>query len=174
MLTKATSGTLEVTRVLAVQHAAGKQLSQMLTLHTSDGATLSLTPDHALFVDGTLVATADAKVGSTLVRANGAAVKILRIIDAKAAAVINPVTASGTILASDVGAPVLAASHPMWIAPLVLQSPLVRVFVNSAVYTVGDVTDMTNFCMILFAKTAAALAIVIVGAKVLQRGATAK
>ena len=154
--------------MLAVQHATGEQLSNMLTLHTADDTTLSLTPEHALFVDGILAAASDAKVGSTLTRADGSATKVLRIAYAEAAVIINPVTASGTILASDFGAPVLAASHPIWIAPLVLRSPFVRALVNGAVYIVGDVTNMMFFGIILLAKVAATLAVVGGGVKVLQ------
>ena len=38
-------------------------------------------------------------------------------------AVINPVTAGGTILALGSGAPVLASTHPEWSASFMLASP---------------------------------------------------
>ena len=66
------------------------------------------------------------------------------------------------------GAPVLAASHPAWLAPLVVKSLLARSAVNAAVLVVGDVTDTTNFTAILLAKLGAAAAVAAVTAKVLR------
>lgn len=158
VLTASASGALSTTRILALQHASADHLSKMRTLHTSDGATVSLTPDHGLFVGGTLAAAAEAMVGSTLTRADGKEVQIKHVTEVEAAPVINPVTARGTILASDSGEPVLAASHPMRLAPLIVKSPAFRAVANVAVFMAGDVTDWTTFAAVLSAKLVATLA----------------
>lgn len=54
------------TTVVSVQHEAVNTFAEMLTFHTADGAAVTMTPDHALFVDGALVAAPDAKVRSFL------------------------------------------------------------------------------------------------------------
>ena len=65
---------------------------------------------------------------------------------------------SGTILASDSGAPVLAASHPIWIAPALLASPTVRVVTNVAIFIAGDVDTITTGATLGLAKMGATLA----------------
>ena len=54
VLTQAQSGEAVVTRVVVNQHVLSRKTSEMITMHMSDGRTLSLTPDHALFVNGAL------------------------------------------------------------------------------------------------------------------------
>ena len=137
VLTTSVGGSLTETAVLANQHALETAVAEMLTLVTSDGTRISLTADHALYVDGKLESAAKAVVGARLTDAHGTLVTIRNVIRSETA-VINPVTASGTILATDRGAPILAASHPIWIAPLVLASPAARYMINAAVYTFGD------------------------------------
>jgi len=166
-----TEGELAITSVVANQHAASDETAPMLTLHTSGGAALSLTLDHAIFIDGKLAAAADAKVGSSLTNARGEATTIKRIVRSEAAAIINPVTASGTILASDKGTPFLAASHPMYIAPYVLASPAARAVVNAAIFVAGDVVDVATFAASLLAKIGATAALVALTKKVLRRRA---
>jgi hypothetical protein len=153
-------GALAITRVVVNQHVNADKSAPMLTLHTSQGA-VSMTPDHAVFVDGALVAASEAKVGSVLTNAQGE-VAIKRITKSDAA-IVNPVTASGTILASDASAPVLAASHPIWIAPLMVESTVARSVANAALYFVGnsvETSSRTGFVALLLAKAAATLAVV--------------
>ena len=54
----AVAGSLVLTRVVVNQHAAseGRFLAEVLTLQTNDGTSLTLTPDHAIFIDGKLAA----------------------------------------------------------------------------------------------------------------------
>jgi hypothetical protein len=167
VLTTTTDGGLAVTNVIVNQHAATDDRSKMLTLTTSDDGALSLTPEHGLFVDGALAAAADAKVGSALTRADGSTVTVKRITEADAAAVIMPVTAAGTILASDHGAPVLAASHLMKYAPL-YKYAAGRAFASLVLYVVGDVTDWTAFGATIVAKLGASLVVAGVAAKALR------
>ena len=170
VLTATTGGGLATTRVVVNQHASADHTSKMLTLHTADGTKLSLTPDHAIFVDGALAAAAEAKVGATLTRADGTAVKIVRVAEADAAAVISPVTTSGTILASDAdsrGEPLLASSHLMLFAPLYKYAAS-RAAANAALYVVGDVTNWTEFVATLLAKLGTALAVAAVASKALS------
>ena len=139
----------------------------MLTLRMSNGASLSLTPEHGLFVDGALVAAAAAKVGSSLMGGDGTIVTVEHVTEDEAVLVINPVTASGTILASDTGAPVLAASHPMWIAASVVNSPLIRAFVNFVILFVGDETSPARFTMFFFARLVGFLVVALVPSAVM-------
>ena len=142
------------TTVVAVQHNAVDTLAEMLTLHTADGSSVSMTPNHAVFVDGELVAAADAKIGSTL--STGIVTKITK----GEASIINAVTASGTIVADGI----VAASNPMWIASLTVDAPLTRAVVNAVLYAVGDVDSVTAGC----AKVAATLAGAALAAKALR------
>ena len=60
-------------------------------------------------------------------------------------AVINPVTASGTILAADHGAPVLATTYgSLAVARIMLGSTVARVLINAGVYVAGDVNSVTE------------------------------
>ena len=120
------------TSVVAVQHKAVDTIAEMLTFHTAAGAMVSMTPDHAVFANGELVAAADVKVGSVL--SSGAVERITK----SEGAIINVVTASGTIVADGV----LAASNPLWIASLTVDAPLARAVVNAVLYAVGDVDSV--------------------------------
>lgn len=155
-----TEGLLAITRVVVNQHAHADKSAPMLTLHTSQGA-VSMTPDHAVFVDGALVAASEAKAGSVLTTAEGE-VAVARVTKSEAG-IINPVTATGTILASDASAPILAASHPIHIAPLMLESSVARSVANAALYFVGnsvETSSRTGFVALLLVKAAATLAVV--------------
>ena len=141
VLTVAVDGGLEVTRIVVNQHQHDDDEAELLVLHLSSGAELVLTPTHAIFADGALVAASEATVGAVLeCRAEvGAAAKVVvERVERTRGAVINPVTAAGTLLASDRGPPVLAASHPMWIAPILVGSVVARALANAALAAVGD------------------------------------
>jgi len=159
VLTSTPQGTLAATRVLVNQHASEEMVANVLKLTTAQGTSISLTPDHAIIVDGMLVAAAEAIVGAVLTSSDGTSMTIGRI-ESGAAPVINPVTESGTILASDVGEPVLAASHPYWIAQLVLESPTARTVVNAALYAVGDVPSIAAGFTALLIKSTVILGII--------------
>jgi len=98
---------------LIAQHKAVDTISEMLTFHTAAG-TSSMTPDHAVFADGELVAAAQVKVGSLL--STGA----FKHITKSEGAIINAVTADGTIVADGI----LAASNPMWITSFTVDAPI--------------------------------------------------
>lgn len=132
--------------------------AEQLTTH--EGTTLSVTAEHSLYVNGNLEAAAEAIVGSYLSDGRGGTLTITSIsVSAQPLLVINPVTASGTLLVSDDGDPVLAASHPHWIAPLILESATVRTLVNAALITVGDICGSARFAATLIAKLAATVAL---------------
>jgi len=104
-----------VSRVIVNQHRAVEKMASLLNLEHTKG-TLSLTPDHALFVDGKIAAAVEAVPGSKLGDAS-----VVRTTSSTGA-VINPITASGKILAAGEGEAVLAASTPNWIAEYLLTS----------------------------------------------------
>ena len=157
-------GALATTTVMVNQNTTEDKLADVLTLHTAGGGSLSLTGDHALFVDGSLIAAADVKVGSVLTSGI-----VRRVAKAEGVAVVNAVTAAGTILVSDgEGAPALAASHPVWLASLVLDSVVVRFGVNAACAYVGDVPSVAHGVVLGLTKLAATLAVLAVAAKALR------
>ena len=178
ILTLTRDGALAFTHVVAVQHKASDQLSAMLTLHIDDTASLSLTPDHALYIDGALVAAREARVGAALRTIKRDAAIIQRITVAEEAAVINVVTVSGCLLLIDAPAangangevaPVLVASHPIWLAPWVLESPVIRVLANALLLAAGDVdTIMAGVARVLtklVASCAAAFLVIVISLK---------
>ena len=92
----------------------------------------------------------------------GAAGGVKRVTKSKAA-IINAVTASGTIVADGI----LAASNPMWIASLTVDAPITRAVVNAALYAAGDVVVDTVAAG--FARLVATLAIAALAAKALKK-----
>lgn len=104
-----------VTRVIVNQHAAVRVKSSLLEI-VSDAATVSLTPDHVLSVDGQFAPARNVVVGSKLGEHG------VTRVSSKLGLVINPLTVSGKILAQD---SVLATTYPEWIADYMLSS---RVF----------------------------------------------
>ena len=155
-------GGSDLTRVVAVQHKAVDTTAEMLTFDTADGASVSMTADHAVFVDGQLIAAAEVKVGSLL--STGA---VKRITKSKGA-IINAVTASGTILATDAGAPVLAASNPLHIARRTIYAPVARAVLNAALYAAGDVDTVAAGFVGVLTKLVAATATVALGARAMR------
>ncbi len=127
------------TTVLAVQHKAVDTRADMITLHTADGGVLSLTHDHALFVDGVLRAAREAKVGATLTNALGQPTRIKRIVKGEGL-IVNAVTCDGTIVANGL----LAASNPLSIASLTVDKPLLRAVVNAVIFVAGDVDSVAS------------------------------
>jgi len=108
--------TIGIDRVLVNQHTALSTRSALMMLHTSSGS-VSLTPDHVLQVDHQFVPARHAHVGARLTSTHNKTVVILSISHGFGD-VINPLTTSGTILAagSATGRPIVAATHPEWIA----------------------------------------------------------
>ena len=71
----------------------------------------TVTPSHVIMVDGAFLPAREAKVGAAL------SAGVITKVTETAGSVINPVTASGTILAAGpTGAPVLASVYGEWIA----------------------------------------------------------
>jgi len=157
------SGALALTHILVNQHASAADsdpaTSPLLRLHTSDGAVLTLTPDHALYVNGVLAAVRDVVVGSVLTTTHATTTTVTHVTPLSRGPVVNPTTASGTILASDHGEPLLAASHPIWIAPLLLSSPTARIVANVALSLAGDAASKATFAAVVLAKIGGTIAI---------------
>jgi len=168
VLTMDEAGALAVTRVVVNQHASSADATaSLLSVRTAEGTSLSLTPDHAIFVDGTLAAASTILVGARLRSADGT-VAVAKIITRRAAAVVNPVTVAGTILVSDEGAPVLAASHPIGVASIVLRSSVARTAANAALSVAGTTIDYRTplqLVVVVVAKVAAAVVLGTLGAK---------
>ncbi|KAG1670162.1 hypothetical protein FOA52_000874 [Chlamydomonas sp. UWO 241] len=74
---------------------------------------LEVTPNHAVYVDGVFMAASSACVDGEMSMADGQRVTITSITHATGA-IINPITASGTILAGPAGAAVLAGTVDFW------------------------------------------------------------
>lgn len=106
--------------VVVNQHVEDAHTTKLLKIETADGAALTVTPDHVIFTDGEFVAASDAVIGKSL--SAGVVARVSEI----SGGIVNPVTTSGTILAADVaapGKPLLASTHPSWIASFMLSAP---------------------------------------------------
>jgi len=102
------------TRVIVNQHAAVSVKSSLLHIGTAD-ATLSVTPDHVINVDGKFAAARTVGVGSKLGEQ-----EVVRVTSS-IGEIINPLTASGKILTQG---GLLATTYPEWIADFMLSSTL--------------------------------------------------
>ena len=121
--------------VVVNQHKGSTRASSLVELHHSAG-TLALTLDHIIAVNGIFAPAKDATPGSTLTLAGGGSAVVERVTTASGA-VINPVTDSGTILATGLtGEPVVAATHPEWSAAFMManKGPLPLFYTLSAVF----------------------------------------
>ena len=129
------------TRVILNQHKVEREAdasSPLLTLHYDRG-TLGVSPDHVLRVGDGFGPARTATAGTDLVGADGKPARVSRV-EVSRGGVVNPLTVSGTILASGpTGAPVLASVYGEWIAdyflgvatyplPYSLASGLARLF----------------------------------------------
>jgi len=103
-----------VARVVVNQHVRSAGTAALLTVQLAHGS-LSITPDHVLFVDGVAAPASSVKPGSKL-----AGEEVLGV-SRRIGRVVNPITASGSILAADDdGVPVRAATGNEWLADLML------------------------------------------------------
>ena len=103
------------TRVVVNQHVGAGKTSAVITIRHTEGS-LSLTPDHVIELDGAFIASREAAAGATL--SSGATVTAVSL---GVSGIINPHTASGTILAADgVGKPVVAATGNEWLSSWLL------------------------------------------------------
>jgi len=152
------------TTVLANQHKAVDTFAEILTFQTAGDTSVSMTPDHAVFADGALVAAAEVKVGSIL--STGAVTRITK----GEGSIINVVTSDGTIVADGV----LAASNPYWIASLTVDAPLARAMVNAVLYAAGDIDSVAAGGRVVMGKLAACLVAVGLTAKALKAGKGSK
>jgi len=112
------SDSTEVSRVIVNQHATEEwRLSSMVSIkHT--GGSLSLTPDHVLKVDGQFKPAREVIQGSML----EPGFEVL-VVSPSVGGIINPITTANTILAADIdGMPVLASTHPEWVAEYLLSA----------------------------------------------------
>ena len=113
-------GAPSIDRVVVNQHreASAAGSATLLTLVHAAGS-LTLTPNHVVWLDGGFAPARSAAVGSVL--SNGLEVTA---ITAHAGGIVNPIVAGGTILASDKadGGPVLAATADEWTADVLLSA----------------------------------------------------
>ena len=107
-------------RVVVNQHATDTRSVSLVKIETADGAILTMTPDHAVAIDGVFVAASFAAVGSSL------STGVITKVSSSSGRIINPITASGQILAADADgsrAPILAATWPASVAQSFLAAP---------------------------------------------------
>jgi len=102
------------TRVIVNQHAQVSLKSSLLRIGT-EAATIGLTPDHVLAVDGKFVPARNVVVGSMLSEGE------VLSVTSTSGEVINPLTASGKILTQG---GILSSTYPEWIADYMLSSVL--------------------------------------------------
>lgn len=105
-------------RVILNQHKQSSTWSTLVRIEAADGAAvLTTTPEHGIVLDGRFLAASEAVVGHHLTGADGEKLTVTKVSHSSGG-IINPITASGTLLVADVegGAPVLAATHPQQVA----------------------------------------------------------
>jgi len=121
----------EATRVLVNQHRAIFRASPTITIKHSHGS-LSLTPDHVLWVDGAFVPARHVRVGS-LLEPHSTVLSVGESI----LNVINPVTVNSRILVAGLeGQPVISSTHPEWVAASMLNAPVFPLrFTHGLAYT---------------------------------------
>jgi hypothetical protein len=116
------SGATVSTRVIVNQHVHQSSLSELLTVSYANGS-ISLTPDHVLSVDGEMASartiSPGAKLSMPTLEGDLQQIVVESVVKSTGG-IINPLTASGTILAAADGAPVLATAYPEWIASTLL------------------------------------------------------
>jgi len=111
-------GEAAITRVVVNQHVPPGKLANMVTIHDSAGPVLTVTPDHVILVDGKFGPARDASPGAVL--SSGRAVTSSHT---SLGGIINPLTATGTILAAHgLGEPVIASTASEWSADIVLSA----------------------------------------------------
>ena len=99
------------------QHAADTWRSRALVTLNHARGSITVTPDHALWVDGVPAPARLATPGTTLTLGAGGAV-VVESVHVSAGSVVNPLTPSGTIVAADAGGdPVVATTLGEWILP---------------------------------------------------------
>jgi len=117
------SGEPVATRIVVNQHIKPSNVvSEVLTVHHADGS-IAVTPDHVVSVDGEFASANTIAPGSTLAMptAEGHLRRVaVEAVTKSTGGIINPLTASGTILAATDGAAVLASAYPDWIASFML------------------------------------------------------
>lgn len=85
-------------RVFLFTHRDASASASFVQLHTAAAARpLALTPGHYLYVNGALAAASTARVGDTLLGADGTPARITRITFARARGLYNPQTAAGDV-----------------------------------------------------------------------------
>jgi hypothetical protein len=142
VLSLGANGEYSIERVVVNQHRLANTEAPLVSISHGEGA-LTITADHALWVDGRFVRADAATVGSTL-RAGQGNVAVERVSQVASGRVVNPVTSSGTVLAADArggGVPVLASTHP---------EHLVKHMLSSAV---PFPCSFFNLCSVLFPRT---------------------
>lgn len=116
------AGAPTITRVVLNQHIVDSYAATLLHLETTSGAAITVTPDHVIAIGGFHLFAAAAAANFSASLSAGPVAKITQI----SGGIINPVTTSATILASDTASPkqpLLASTHPEWSAQLFLSTP---------------------------------------------------
>lgn len=118
---------LGLERVIVNQHKTSSDSATLLKLKTASATTISVTPDHVIHLNGRFAPAAEASVGDRISVLSETTISEIAIVSISVitSKVVNPVTPSGTILAVENGGePVLASTHPEWIAHFLLELPV--------------------------------------------------
>ncbi|KAG1666190.1 hypothetical protein FOA52_012037 [Chlamydomonas sp. UWO 241] len=107
------SGAVFTDRVVRNQHVGDTSTNHILLQLRHSTGMLEVTPEHAVYVDGAFMAASSARIGGRMSMASGKEATITAITRTTGG-IINPITASGTILAGADGAAVLAGSMPFF------------------------------------------------------------
>jgi len=130
---------LSLERVVINQHKNSKSINKLILLEHANGS-LMLTPDHVLLIDGVFSPAYTAMPGSMLSLAGGSLASVKRVAYSWGT-IINPVTASGTILATAHGEPIVALTHPEWSAGFMMKNPGYPLLFHIIAYEFPEITQ---------------------------------
>lgn len=142
VLSLGSDGDFSIERVVVNQHRLATSTAPLVALGHAEGS-LTVTADHALWIDGRFDRADAAMVGSKL-RTTAGEAAVERVSQVSSGRVVNPVTSSGTVLAADPhgrGVPVFASTHP---------EHLVKHMLSSAV---PFPCSLFNLCSFLWPRT---------------------
>ncbi|KAG1659395.1 hypothetical protein FOA52_004397 [Chlamydomonas sp. UWO 241] len=116
VLSMGASGRVFIDTVVRNLHVHDTRTYAMLVLHHAHGS-LTITADHAVFVDGEFMAASSARIGGKMAargeHAHGLPEEVtITAITHTTGRIINPITSSGTILAGPAGGAVRVGSVP--------------------------------------------------------------
>jgi len=122
--------------VYMFSHKISATRSEFVRISTEGGRTISLTPNHYLYVNGKMAVASVVKVGDSLTTGTGATDKVATVSTVQAAGLYNPHTMDGDIVVDDI----VTSTYTSDIEPTLAHAALwpVRMLHSMGKNVVGD------------------------------------